>query len=179
MPSKVVSQPETPPLATFRPAALYPAEFPPATLRNSTLGGGDAATVPIVNPPIAFPSFSACTSGDTGTATFTSEFAHHTGFEITRDGQEFWNDTGAVWSVKVVSLAYSIQALGLFGKTNDTLASSAISAGSISSAFTIDVPTHGCESMYNPSLSTHRLSNALRSQHFNKYVVYHSPQACH
>lgn len=148
-----------------------------ATKANS--GGGDPNTVPIVNTPILLPSFSACTSGDTGTATFTSEFAHHTGFETIADEQEFWNDTGAVWVVKVVSPGYSIQALGIFGGTNDSIASSAISAGSASSAFTIDVPPHGCESMYFPSLSAHRLPNALRSQYIYKNVPSYSLQACY
>ena len=143
-----------------------------ATKANS--GGGDPNTVPMVNTPIVLPSFSACTSGDTGTATFTSEFAHHTGFETIRDEQEFWNDTGAVWVVKVVSPGYSIQALGTFDGTNDTIANSAISVGSASSAFTINVPTHGCESMYSPSLSAHRPSNALRSQYIYKYVPFYS-----
>ena len=116
-----------------------------ATKVNS--GGGDATTVPMVNSPIVLPAFSACTSRDTRTVTFTSEFAHHTGFETIGDEQGFWNDTGAVWVVKVVSLNYSIQALGTFDDTDEALGSSAITAGSPSTAFTINVPTQGCLSM--------------------------------
>ena len=116
-----------------------------ATVVNSE--GGDATAVPMVNSPIVLPAFSACTSGDTRTATFTSEFAHHTGFETIGDEQGFWNDTGVVWVVKVVSLDYSIQALGTFDDTDEALASSAITAGSASTAFTINVPTQGCLSM--------------------------------
>ena len=121
-------------------------------------GGGDATTVPMVNSPIVLPAFSACTSRDKRTVTFTSEFAHHTGFETIGDEQGFWNDSGAVWVVKVVSLDYSIQALGTFDDTEEALSSSAITAGSASTAFTINVPTQGCESMYIPSFSAHRLS---------------------
>ena len=109
--------------------------------------GGDATTVPMVNSPIVLPAFSACTSEDTRTVTFTSEFAHHTGFETIGDEQGFWNDTGAVWVVKVVSVDYSIQALGTFDDTDEALGSSAITAGSASTAFTINVPTQGCLSM--------------------------------
>ena len=110
-------------------------------------GGGDTTTVPLVNSPIVLPAFTACTSGDTRTATFTSEFAHHTGFETIGQDQDFWNDTGAVWVVKVVSLDYAIQALGTFDDSDEALVSSAITAGSKSSAFTINVPTQGCLSM--------------------------------
>ena len=137
--------------------------FSNATKVNS--GGGDATTVPMVNSPIVLPAFSACTSRDTRTVTFTSEFAHHTGFETIGDEQEFWNNTGAVWVVKVVSLDYSIQALGTFDDMDEALGSSAITPGSASSAFTINVPSQGCLSMYIPSLSTHRLLNALESQY--------------
>ena len=128
-------------------------------------GGGDATNVPMVNSPIVLPAFSACTSRDTRTLTFTSEFAHHTGFETIGDEQGFWNDTGAVWVVKVVSLDYSIQALGTFDDTDEALSSSAITAGSASTAFTINVPSQGCESMYIPSLSAHRRSHALGIQY--------------
>ncbi|KAL9126160.1 MAG: hypothetical protein Q9175_007960 [Cornicularia normoerica] len=56
--------------------------------------------LPLNNSPLFLPSLSGCTSGYTGTVTFTSEFAHQTGFESIDKDQEFWNDTGAVWVVK-------------------------------------------------------------------------------
>lgn len=116
-----------------------------ASTTTSESDNGDSTTVPMVNSPLLFPSFSECTSGDTGTATFTSEFAHHTGFETIAEDQEFWNDTGAVWAVKIVSPGYSIQELGLFnGGNSDWVDSTAISIGSASSTFVITVPTHGC-----------------------------------
>lgn len=113
--------------------------------KTSESDNGDSTTVPLVNSPLLFPSFSECTSGDTGTATFTSEFAHHTGFETIAEDQEFWNDTGAVWVVKIVSPGYSIQELGLFvGSDLYPVNSTAISIDSASSAFAITVPTRGC-----------------------------------
>lgn len=115
----------------------------------STSSGGAASPVPIVNVPLLLPSLSGCTSGDTGTVTFTSEFAHHTGFETIEEDQEFWNDTGTVWVIQVVSPGYWVQDLGLFnGNNSDPEDSSAISLGSSSSVFAITVPTHGCISKH-------------------------------
>ena len=114
---------------------------------TSNSDSGDSTPVPMINSPIVFPSFSQCTSGDTRTATFTSEFAHHTGFETIADDQQFWNNTGAVWVVKIVSSGYSIQALGLdLDGIVDPEDTSAISLDSASSTFAITIPTHGCES---------------------------------
>lgn len=125
-----------------------------STSLNSSItsgsGSSDSTTVPIVNAPIVLPWFSECTSGDTGTATFTSEFAHHTGFESIADDQAFWNDTSAVWKVQVVSPGYSIQALGLFEDDPDAVDNSAISLGSASSTFALTVPSYGCESACIP-----------------------------
>lgn len=108
-----------------------------------------ASPVPMVNSPLLLPSLSGCTSGDTGTVTFTSEFAHHTGFETIEEDQEFWNDTGTVWVIKVVSPGYWVQDLGLFnGNNSDPEDSNAISLDPSSSVFNITVPTHGCISKH-------------------------------
>lgn len=106
----------------------------------------DPTPVPLVNSPMVLPSFSECTSGDTRTATFTSEFAHHTGYEVIGSDQEFWNDTGSTWVVKIVSPGYSIQGFDAGGQKNP-LDASAISIDSANSTIAITVPTHGCESM--------------------------------
>lgn len=123
---------------------------------TSDSDSSDSTPVPQMNPPMVLPSFSECTSGDTGTATFTSEFAHHTGYEVIASDQEFWNDTGAVWVVKIVSPGYSIQGIGFFPDGESVpLDANAISIDSVNSTFAITVPTHGCESTYIPSRSTH------------------------
>ena len=105
--------------------------------------------LPLNNSPLFLPSLSGCTSGYTGTVTFTSEFAHQTGFESIDKDQEFWNDTGAVWVVKVVTPGYAMHALKLWGggSVANSADSSAISIGPASSTFAISVPAHGCESM--------------------------------
>ena len=113
--------------------------------QSSQTNVSTTSPIPIVNPGIIFPSLSGCTSGDTGTVTFTSEFAHETGFEWIAEGQGFWNDTGTVWVVQVVSPGYWVQDLGLFnGNNSDPEDSSAISLNSSSSVIAITVPTHGC-----------------------------------
>lgn len=115
----------------------------------SSSGAGDASPVPLVNSPLTLPSLSGCTSGDTGTVTFTSEFAHHTGFESIEAGEEFWNDTGTVWVIQVVSPGYWVQDLGLFnGNTSNPEDSNAISLGPSSSVIAITAPTHGCISKH-------------------------------
>ena len=119
--------------------------------------GGDASPVPMVNSPLILPSLSGCTSGDTGTVTFTSEFAHHTGFETIEEDQEFWNDTGTVWVIQVVSPGYWVQDLGLFdGNNSDPEDTNAISLGSSSSIIAITVPTHGCISKHLFSSHQHQ-----------------------
>ena len=120
--------------------------------------GGDASPVPMVNSPLLLPSLSGCTSGDTtGTVTFTSEFAHHTGFETIEEDQEFWNDTGTVWVIQVVSPGYWVQDLGLFdGNNSDPEDTNAISLGSSSSIIAITVPTHGCISKHLFSSHQHQ-----------------------
>ena len=116
---------------------------------NASDQTSDVTTVPIVNSPLILPSLSGCTSGDTGTVTFTSEFAHHTGFETIEEDQEFWNDTGLVWVIKVVSPGYGVQDLGLFnGNNSDPEDLNAISLDNSSSTIAITVPTHGCLSKH-------------------------------
>ena len=120
------------------------------TTATSKRSSDDSTSVPIVNAPILLPTLSSkCTSGDKGTATFTTSFAHHTGFEILGSQQEFWNDTDAVWVVKVISPGYSIQQFGFFGDNEtvfDVADVDAISTDTASSSFAITIPTHGCES---------------------------------
>ena len=113
--------------------------------QSSQTNVSTSSPIPIVNPVIKFPSLSGCTSGDTGTVTFTSEFAHHTGLEWIENDQGFWNDTGTVWVVQVVSPGYWVQDLGLYnGNNSDPEDSNAISLNSSSSVIAITVPTHGC-----------------------------------
>ena len=122
---------------------------------TNSSSGSTTTTVPMVNSPIVLPWFSECTSGDTGTATFTSEFAHHTGYETIAEDQAFWNETYAVWVVKVVSPGYIIQDFGLdIGDSVDPVDSSAISLDTANSTFAITVPTHACESTCSPLISS-------------------------
>ncbi len=132
---------------------------------NSTIKAHDSSPVPLVNSPLILPSLSGCTSGDTGTVTFTSEFAHHTGFESIEAGEEFWNDTGTVWVIQVVSPGYWVQDLGLFiGNTSDPEDSHAISLDPSSSVIAITAPTHGCISKHIASSYHHwQLASLMHS----------------
>lgn len=116
---------------------------------NHTTVSTSTTSVPMVNVPLLLPSLSGCTPGDTSTVTFTSEFPHHTGFETVAEDQEFWNDTGTVWVIKVVSPGYWVQDLGLFnGNESDPEDASAITLGPSSTEIAIKVPTHGCLSKH-------------------------------
>ena len=81
------------------------------------------------------------------TLTYTSQFPHRTGLEIVGGVDDsdlaYWNDTGAVWMVSIES-GYAIQDLGI--EPSD-IVSTAITQPN-STAFTLTVPTQGCESMY-------------------------------
>lgn len=112
---------------------------------TQTTVSSSASPVPLVNVPLLLPSLSGCTSGDTGTVTFTSEFAHHTGLESIQEGQEFWDYTGTVWVIQVVSPGYWVQDLGIAnGNNSDPEDSTAISLNPSSSVIALTVPTHGC-----------------------------------
>ena len=123
----------------------------------SSSGAGDTSPVPMVNSPLTLPSLSGCTSGDTGTVTFTSEFAHHTGLESVEEDQEFWNDTGTVWVIQVVSPGYWVQGFGLIDGNNSAPEDqNAISLDPSSSVIAITAPTHGCISKHIVSSYHHK-----------------------
>ena len=146
-------------LSSTKSASVYSAiKFLNASTQTnvSSSGAGDTSPVPLVNSPLILPSLSGCTSGDTGTVTFTSEFARHTGFETIEADQELWNDTGTVWVIQVVSPGYWVQDLGLYtGNTSEPEDSNAISLDPSSSVIAITAPTHGCISKHNPSSYHH------------------------
>ena len=84
---------------------------------------------------------------------FTSNFAHHTSYEVIGGGDDekaWWNETGAVWVVFVVTEDLVIQDLGLFDTRTpyESALSQMYSLDSKSIAFTIPVPLQGCISTY-------------------------------